>query len=627
MQVKLIKDSVANSIRICTFVLEYPRFIHSEVVTHRVFSRNAASSRAIPTSAIIQNIRDNPAQAVWWGKNMSGMQAAEELTGWRLKAAKLIWASARECAILGARIFNHIGLHKQLANRILEPFQNIRVVVTSTEWNNFFNLRDHPEAQPEFAQLARMMKLAMEASTPTILQPGEWHIPYVTTVRMPNGRVTYLQPELAQTECVEITLEQALKISASMAAQESYRKSDPSLAKAEAIWERLVLSKPMHCFSEDTEVLTSSGFKTWPQITDFDLLADVCEKTGKFMGWAKPLNLIKGHHTGKMYSVNSKDISFKVTDGHKMIGHLVTNQFTRYSDFEPNTFIIGGATSNRHTKNTWGEVECRMLTAPYAPTTLTPLGKLIGMYIGDGFKIDNTIAFHFKKERKIEYLTRVLDGLNLQYSCRSSSAGTTQIRVYKSDITEQILNQCNSGSFYKRIGKWDLQHICGIFDGLKNSDGSVKRSTWSYSTNSPQLHEDILNFAPIAGLTIRSNKKQKDSYRLMVQTVNTGKINDSRNESSHVQITYVKDLPVYCATMPSGGLITRLNGKTLIVGNSSPTEHQARAMQEYPDMYHLHPERWESGVTHMTKAGELYSGNLRGFIQHRQLLPNHDVKG
>ena len=235
MKVELIKDSIANSIRISTFILEYPRYCHSEVMTHRVLSRNAASSRAIPTSAIIQNIRDNPAEAVWWGKNMSGMQAKEALTGWRLTLAKAVWASARELAILGARLFNRIGLHKQLANRILEPFQNIRVVVTATEWNNFFNLRDHPDAQPEFAALARMMKEAMDASTPTVLQPGEWHIPYVDSYRTEDNDIKYFViPEQL------LTLEEALMVSASMAAQESYRKSDPSLEKAKKIFAQLI---------------------------------------------------------------------------------------------------------------------------------------------------------------------------------------------------------------------------------------------------------------------------------------------------------------------------------------------------------------------------------------------------
>ena len=273
MQVRLIKDSIANGIRLPTFILEYNRYIHSELLTHRVLSKNSSSSRAIPTSAIIQNIRDNPAEAVWWGKNMSGMQAKEALSGWRLKLAKLVWASARECAILGARLFNAIGLHKQLANRILEPFQNIRVVVTATEWNNFFTLRDHPDAQPEFAALARMMKLAMEASTPTVLQPGEWHIPYVTCHRMPNGRIAYLQPEITQTECVEITLEEALMISASMAAQESYRKSDPSLEKAKKIYAQLVESKPAH--SSPSEHQAMAMFSTGVMNLPDEEIADV----------------------------------------------------------------------------------------------------------------------------------------------------------------------------------------------------------------------------------------------------------------------------------------------------------------------------------------------------------------
>lgn len=245
MQVKLIKDSIANGIRICTFVLVYPRLIHSELMTHRVFSRNAASSRAIPTKAIIQNLRDDPAEIVWWGKNISGMQAKEELKRWQLKLAKFGWATARELAILAARFMGAVGLHKQIANRVLEPFQNIRVVVTSTEWNNFLVLRNHPDAQPEFKVLASWMSSLLNTHKPEILQPGEWHIPYVTTVRV-AGRIAYLQPEIAQTECVEITLEQALKVSASMAAQESYRKSDPSLEKAEAIWERLVGQMPVH---------------------------------------------------------------------------------------------------------------------------------------------------------------------------------------------------------------------------------------------------------------------------------------------------------------------------------------------------------------------------------------------
>ena len=297
MKVQLIKDSIANNIRICTFILEYHRFIHSELCTHRQFSRNAASSRAIPTSAIIQNIRDNPAEAVWWGKNMSGMQAKEALTGWRLTLAKAVWASARELAILGARLFNRIGLHKQLANRILEPFQNIRVVVTATEWNNFFNLRDHPDAQPEFAALARMMKEAMDDSTPTVLQPREWHIPYVDSYRTEDNDIKYFViPEQL------LTLKEALMVSASMAAQESYRKSDPSPEKAKKIFAQLVESKPCHASPVEHQAMAMMKpfNEHWHTQGDWETGTTHVDKAGNFWsgnirGWIQHRQLIPNH--------------------------------------------------------------------------------------------------------------------------------------------------------------------------------------------------------------------------------------------------------------------------------------------------------------------------------------------
>lgn len=302
MKVQLIKDSIANSIRISTFILEYPRFIHSEVLTHRMLSRNAASSRAIPTSAIIQNIRDNPAKAVWWGKNMSGMQAKEALTGWRFVLAKAVWASARELSILGARLLNRIGLHKQLANRILEPFQNIRVVVTATEWNNFFALRNHQDAQPEFAALARMMKEAMEDSRPAVLQPGEWHIPYMVRSTNDEGNTFWHSVADGKVSCQGYLLEDALMISASMAAQESYRKSDPSLEKAKKIFTQLVESKPCHASPVEHQAMAMEHHTNypvpdtneWPQgITHID--RNNLFWSGNLRGWIQHRQLVPNH--------------------------------------------------------------------------------------------------------------------------------------------------------------------------------------------------------------------------------------------------------------------------------------------------------------------------------------------
>jgi hypothetical protein len=286
MQVKLIRDSIANGIRICTFVLVYPRFIHSEFLKHRVLTNNAASSRAIPTKAIIQNLRDDPAEIIWWGKNMSGMQAKEELSGIQLRLAKFGWATARELMILCARFMNAIGLHKQIANRVLEPFQNIRTVTTGTEWNNFMALRNHPDAQPEFQLLASMMKSAMDSSKPEVLQSGDWHIPYVKSIWANGVQLFQIETSdggIASKHILPVSLEEALKISASMAAQESYRKSDPSLEKAEAIWERLVGQMPVHASPTEHQAQAMEIHNTTRLVPNFTEKNEYIGAAGEYM--------------------------------------------------------------------------------------------------------------------------------------------------------------------------------------------------------------------------------------------------------------------------------------------------------------------------------------------------------
>lgn len=236
MEVKIIADSLSpEGIRITTFELEYPRFIHSELMTHRVFSRNAASSRAIPISKVIDQVFNNPAMPVHWGKNQTGMQAKEELQGADRDAAIATWNIAAQQACQVAAALSELGLHKQVANRILEPFVNIKVVVTSTEYENFFWLRYHPDAQPEIKKLATMMYEAREKSEPFDLVSGDWHVPYF--------KEGYWIPEMGG---LGEPLEDALAISASCCAQVSYRKLDDSLEKAKEIYKRLVEMKPVH---------------------------------------------------------------------------------------------------------------------------------------------------------------------------------------------------------------------------------------------------------------------------------------------------------------------------------------------------------------------------------------------
>ena len=240
---KVIKDSISpDGVRITTLELEYPRIIHSELMTHRVFSRNSASSRAIPVSKVIELVESNPAMPVHWGKNQAGMQAKEELDDLNKEAVRQLWLEAAKQAVSIAKVMADIGGHKQVVNRILEPFQHMKVVVTSTEWANWDWLRDHPDADPTIHALAKEMKRVRNESTPEELFYGEWHLPYVNSERSK----VYAERNYFDEHGEPITLEQARMISASCCAQTSYRKQDGSLEKAEDIFKKLVESEPCH---------------------------------------------------------------------------------------------------------------------------------------------------------------------------------------------------------------------------------------------------------------------------------------------------------------------------------------------------------------------------------------------
>lgn len=176
---KIIADSISpTGQRLTTFVLEYPRYILAELNTHRALSRNSASSRAIPISKMISDVYRNPACPVHWGANQKGMQADTELTGIKRWLARRLWMTARYGAIATAWTFSKIGLHKQIGNRVLEPWFMMRTLVSATDYQNFFALRAHVDAQPEIRELALCMLEAYKRSDPVNKAIGEWHIPF-----------------------------------------------------------------------------------------------------------------------------------------------------------------------------------------------------------------------------------------------------------------------------------------------------------------------------------------------------------------------------------------------------------------------------------------------------------------
>lgn len=200
---RIIADSVnPNGKRLTTFELIYPRFIHAEVMTHRALSKNGASSRAIPIKKIMQAVRKNPASPVYWGTNQAGMQAKEELTGWRLRWAQRIFFFARWPVLFFVWMMTKLNLHKQISNRVLEPWMHMTLVCSATELDNFFKLRLHPDAQPEFQELAKQMKSAMTLSTPRNLEWGQWHLPYVD---INDDYMDPLLPMVSAARCARVS--------------------------------------------------------------------------------------------------------------------------------------------------------------------------------------------------------------------------------------------------------------------------------------------------------------------------------------------------------------------------------------------------------------------------------------
>lgn len=173
----VIADTINDGSRITTLELVYPRYIHSEFMTHRMFSRNASSSRAVPIERVANEVIDDPVVFDYVGLNKAGMVAAEELPE-ELKEEFLeewkLWGIQTALKVkLWAKKYN---IHKQTLNRALEPWTRIKTIVTATEWYNFFKLRLAPDAQPEIQNLAKAMKEAMSLSTP---REGTMHLPYV----------------------------------------------------------------------------------------------------------------------------------------------------------------------------------------------------------------------------------------------------------------------------------------------------------------------------------------------------------------------------------------------------------------------------------------------------------------
>lgn len=261
IDVEIIKDSTNwTGKRLTTFVLKYPRYIHSELMTHRVFSKNSASSRAIPVLKMIENITNDPVMPIWT-KNQSGMQGGEleeSIKEW----ANIAWLSEFESTVTRVQQLVNLNIHKQNANRLIEPWMHIKIILTGTDFENWFELRDHKDAQPEIQALARKMKNVMEGSKPQYLNPGEWHIPFSDDLFESDELIERTFKVLAASEgwknldirpskqdIYDHMIKTILNISVARCARTSYYNFDGSkndFNKDLELFHKLITSEPLH---------------------------------------------------------------------------------------------------------------------------------------------------------------------------------------------------------------------------------------------------------------------------------------------------------------------------------------------------------------------------------------------
>ena len=257
IKAKVVCDSISEQgIRLTTFEIEYPRIVMSEFNTHRAVSKNSSSSRAIPVSKMLEHTKKVNLKPIYFGSKQSGMQAGKELEGEDLQYAQCVWGSALDSAVDFANMLDDCGVAKEVTNRLVEPFQLVKVVCTSTDWDNFFNLRLHPDADPNICMLAYKMYQAMEESVPHNLRTGEWHLPYVEISQdQYNPENTYYflwDKDCSGTETdgymyeQPLTLEEAIKYSAASCASVSYRTEGMTLEKADKIFDMLIKAEVIH---------------------------------------------------------------------------------------------------------------------------------------------------------------------------------------------------------------------------------------------------------------------------------------------------------------------------------------------------------------------------------------------
>lgn len=658
-EAKIILDSIAPcGRRLTTVAATYPLIVHAEVMTHRDRERNAASARAIPWTTTANAILAHPFVPIKWGLEQSGMQTGDDIPEPLRPLAKAIWLRARDAALQYGALLNRIGktacqhsallaefmpymtsgelanllewsrsnnefsdnvldtrVHKSLANRLTAPFAWITVVMTATEWKNFFRLRCHPDAEIHFQAIAGMIRDAMAASTPTpppvITVFGHngdgfeereksWHLPFVTG---------YDLDELL----VDHGIEQIKAISAARVARVSCLthegKRDP--AKDLDLFKRLTEGSVYGhwCYSSDTEVLTKEGWMAWKDAVEQKPAIAAVDIDTKYVHFETPEHWHSSMYSGKMYSIHGRNIDLLVTPNHNMVvsyrksgGEWSQYKFRSAEDIhgKPVRYMsFGFLKTAEPLKNAFG---------------LSPdnFASLVGFFAGDGSAekdAANVIYFNIRIPRKVSYLLSVFPNAQRTLSGKW--------KVESNGIGEWFRRNCYDDFGNKKLPTEYISsspaETSSLLNGLMNSDGSIKGNTWIYDTTSWILASQLQAMLHINGLSSHVSTRKRshvnpawaDCYRVNVSTKTGPRVEQGRADriGSHLEQWVEYNGMVYCATVSTGAIIVRRNGKVIVSGNS-PHGHVAKA---------------ESTLVR--------SGPFVGWSQFRKQFANENIEG
>ncbi len=565
----VIADSDSeDGYRVTTVECRFPRIILAEVNTHRVLSRNSASSRALPTGKILDQVTCDPFIPCYFGKPQSGMQSStfweHDSEGEQLNT--YAWLMSRDAAVKSAGLME---AHKQYVNRLLEPFMWHTAILTGSAWQNLLNQRARSQdPQPEFWQLARCVEKALGTSTPIRLAEGEWHLPYITD----EERQAY-------------ELHDLIKLSIARCARVSYLTHDGirDIDEDVRFTNRLLDNRPPHtCYDSETEVLTEDGWKMWPLVSAEDRIAavDISNMEIAF----ERAELCKFEYSGNMYSITGQQVDLCVTPSHNLVA---STRLNKHNDWSPFTLRPAQELFGRPWRaSKVGDLRTVDRQEFPNPTDIPQdtWMRLVGFFIGDGHAAvkhnPNRITFHLKKSRKIEWLR----SLGIPYLLVQAS---DTFAIAYPGIGEWFRENCYSSSGHKvlpagflRMTRSDYEHLK---DGLRNSDGSQRRNTWTYSSTSNELLDQIQALSHVNGevASLSGSSRPLGRLNFSVRTSPRIEVNQRGRSASYAEGWVPYSGSVWCATVSTGALLVRRNGKAVVCGNS-PSEHQATPDVEAP---------------------------------------------